>query len=88
MVHDRLENLSGAGSFDGFTARATERIAPTLRMAASHVRPGGKVFLWKGSGWREELAAAGGWEDSWVHETSFKLSAGPIVVVVFSKKAM
>jgi len=87
VVHDRLENLEGARSFDGFTARATERIAPTLLAAANHVRPGGKVFLWKGSGWREEMNVAKGWEEAWEFETSSRLTE-PIVVLVFSKKTI
>jgi 16S rRNA (guanine527-N7)-methyltransferase len=86
VVHDRLENVEGTASFDGFTARATERISPTLQAASKHVRPGGKAFLWKGSGWREEMKAANAWEQQWEFESSSPLS-DPIVVLVFSRKS-
>lgn len=86
VTHDRIENVEGDASFDGFTARATERIAPTLVAAARHIRPGGKVFLWKGSGWAVELARTEGWRESWEQEATFTLLSTPIVVVVFVRK--
>lgn len=44
--------------YDGFTSRATLPMAPTLELAARTIRPGGAVFLWKGSRGAKELASS------------------------------
>jgi 16S rRNA (guanine527-N7)-methyltransferase len=86
VVHDRLENLVANDQFDGFTARATEAIGPTLRLAALHVRPGGTACLWKGSSWQDELAAGQEWKENWDLERSIQLEGRPNVIVLFTRK--
>src|SRR5262249_45116678 len=59
VLTSRLEALVRDGSIrcDGFTSRATAKLGPTLALASSFLRPGGHAILWKGSAFREELAA-------------------------------
>lgn len=72
---------------DGFTSRATMTVAPTLAMAASIVRSGGKAFLWKGSSFQQEMDEnRGAWEADWVFEGAPQILSGPNVVVVFKRK--
>lgn len=73
---------------DGFTSRATNRLGPTLALAAKILVPGGHAVLWKGSGVTEELAAAAleieaHWEPPQVH----KLGEGPNSIAVFQRRA-
>lgn len=72
---------------DGFTSRATMLMSPTLEMAATIVRSGGKAFLWKGSSWSEEMEKGRGlWEPQWDFEQAFPVGDGPNVVAVFIRK--
>ena len=73
------------GLYDGFTSRATLRLAPTLEIAKSVVRPGGCVFLWKGSRRDEELQA-GSWNGDWNLEETRELGNGQVSIVKFIKK--
>lgn len=69
VVNDRIENLHEsaelAGQFDGFTSRATMKLAPTLESATHFVRIGGEAFLWKGSGRDAEMQEDTAWRVSW-----------------------
>ena len=91
VVHDRLENLvldpAHAGSYEGFTSRATERIAPTLTLAARIVRPGGSAFLWKGSGGERELEADADWKKDWQVTGTKEVGNGPNIVVKFTRNS-
>lgn len=91
VVTGRLEVLVAEGDerlpCDGFTSRATMKLAPTLEMAASIVRPGGHAFLWKGSGLQDELDQAGdGWRRSWAEPELHPIGDGPNSVAVFQRK--
>jgi hypothetical protein len=57
------------------------RIAPTLEIGQSIVRSGGYAFLWKGSGWQEEMAAAANSKATWALEDSKVLGSGPTSLV-------
>lgn len=71
---------------DGFTSRATLPLGPTLEMAASVVRTGGHAYLWKGSGWKDEIQEAKSiWNGVWTLERTTILGEGPNVVVVMLK---
>ena len=73
---------------DGFTSRATMKLAPTLELAARIVRPGGYAFLWKGSGVHDELATAGaGWREFWDEEGLQTIGEGPNSIAVFVRKS-
>ncbi len=86
----RLEDLALegelAGAFDGFTARATMALAPTLELAAHFVRPGGWAFLWKGSRREEEMSAPGRWRDLWEPDGLIGLADGQVVIVRLKRK--
>lgn len=86
----RLEMLSGEadrmGRFDGFTSRATLRLAPTLALAAEWVVPGGFAFLWKGSRREDEMAGDRSWERWWSEDGLLSLGTGQTVVVRFVRK--
>jgi len=87
VAHARLEDLdSDQGPFDAFTARATVRLNPTLWLAEKWVAPGGRAFLWKGSGWKSEVEGDDRWKSSWGFEQVHALSTPPIVVLVFVRK--
>ncbi len=74
-------------SCDGFTSRATMTIEPTLAMAAAIVRPGGRAFLWKGSGYVDEMAnTKAEWSRDWEFEQGTPIFAGPNVVAIFIRK--
>jgi len=84
LVRDDAESLA----CDGFTSRATMKLAPTLELAAQIVRPGGYAFLWKGSGVHEELRAAGDeWRASWDEEGLQQIGEGPNSIAVFLRKS-
>jgi 16S rRNA (guanine527-N7)-methyltransferase len=89
IVLGRLEGLlepeSGIGFFDGFTSRATLRLAPTLSLASRCVDPGGHAFLWKGSSGAQELIAEG-WKENWIQDGALELEAG-IVILRFVRKS-
>ena len=66
VMGSRLEALADqVPQVDGFTARATERLGPTLDIAADFIVSGGRAFLWKGSSWPEELKADESWREKW-----------------------
>jgi 16S rRNA (guanine527-N7)-methyltransferase len=86
----RLEVLVAEGASglqcDGFTSRATTALGPTLELAAAIVTPGGRAFLWKGSGYTQEMETArASWEQSWSFEQAITIGEGPSVVAVFVK---
>ena len=84
LVEEQPERLQ----CDGFTSRATMKLAPTLELAARIVRPGGFAFLWKGSGIEQELAAVGqSWSEAWTEEARELIGDGPNVIAVFKRKA-
>jgi 16S rRNA (guanine527-N7)-methyltransferase len=65
VVATRLEKLEPApAEFEGFTSRATEGIDLTLELAARHIGPGGRAFLWQKASWPEGVAG-GSWKSSW-----------------------
>jgi 16S rRNA (guanine527-N7)-methyltransferase len=90
VVHDRLEALSAdsarAGTFDGFTSRATTALPPTLELAAPLVHPGGFAFLWKGSRRDEEMQASEGWKESWEMDGMLGVGDSGAVVCRFSRR--
>lgn len=73
--------------YDGFTSRATLRLAPTLALAARCVIPGGSAFLWKGSRLESEMAEDSSWRAAWNEEDRTTLSGGQTVVIRFSRRA-
>ncbi len=84
LVEDDAEGLA----CDGFTSRATMKLAPTLELAARIVRPGGFAFLWKGSGADEELRGSGeDWREDWVEDSRTPIGTGPNQLVVFERKS-
>lgn len=91
VVLDRLENRVGSSwdlAFDGFTSRATMRLAPTLELAAHFVRPGGSAFLWKGSRREEEMGEEMGWHAQWELEGLLGIGDGVTVVARFTRKSL
>ena len=73
---------------DGFTSRATMKLGPTLELAAEIVQPGGHAILWKGSGFRDELAAtAEDWQGSWTTPVVQMIGDGPNSISVFKRKS-
>jgi 16S rRNA (guanine527-N7)-methyltransferase len=72
---------------DGFTSRATSKLAPTIALAARIVRPGGYAVLWKGSGLSEELQSS---KDelarNWSEPVVERIGEGPNSVVVLQRK--
>ena len=89
VVHDRLENLTSdperAGTFDGFTSRATLRLGPTLELAAPIVRPGGSAFLWKGSGRDQEIEDNLAWRGAWDLAGVLAVGSGVNAVARFTR---
>ena len=90
VAHTRLEDLLGAdehlNSYDGFTSRATQTLAPTLAIAASFVQPGGMAFLWKGSRRDEEMASDKAWQEKWDFDGFLNIGDGTTVVAKFRRK--
>jgi 16S rRNA (guanine527-N7)-methyltransferase len=87
----RLETLVVEPDFtpvyDGFTSRATMAIGPTLEVAHAALVPGGRAFLWKGSGYVEEMETTRAeWESLWSFEGAHTILSGPNSVAVFIKK--
>jgi 16S rRNA (guanine527-N7)-methyltransferase len=86
----RLENLILEPEFtpvyDGFTSRATMAIGPTLELAHAALVPGGRAFLWKGSGYVDEMESTRKeWSPGWTFEAAHPILVGPNVVAVFVK---
>ena len=75
-----LEEQVGERFIDGFSSRATMRLAPTLVMAESVVRQGGTAFLWKGSRRDEELSDPKNWDREWELTEVLDLGSGPTAV--------
>ena len=72
---------------DGFTSRATNRLGPTLELAARILVPGGHAVLWKGSGVHEELAASADWiAADWDAPQLHAIGEGPNSIVVLRRK--
>jgi 16S rRNA (guanine527-N7)-methyltransferase len=90
VINDRLENVvmdpGRARAYDGFTARATLRVGPTLELAAKLVRSGGSAFLWKGSGYGEELKLDPAWRKDWDPVETRPVGSGPNIVARFVRK--
>ena len=90
VVNARLEDMLGAsehaGSYDGFTSRATQTLAPTLAIAATFVQPGGTAFLWKGSRREEEMAADTLWREKWDFDGLLGIGDGTTTVARFRRK--
>ena len=90
VVLARLEDLVGqedhAGAYDGFTSRATETLGPTLAVAASFVKAGGKAFLWKGSRREEEMNANDSWRKNWEFDGLLGIGDGATAVARFTRK--
>ena len=87
----RLETLVEEPEFtpvyDGFTSRATMAVGPTLKLAYSALVPGGRAFLWKGSGHVSEMETTKAqWGPKWEFEAAHPILSGPNSVVVFIKK--
>ena len=71
---------------DGFTSRATMALGPTLELAARIVVPGGRAFLWKGSGLADEMRGAERtWRAAWRHAATVPFTNCPSVLAVFEK---
>jgi 16S rRNA G527 N7-methylase RsmG len=80
MSRPPITKADGCG---GLTSRATVGLAETLELAARIVRPGGFVFLWKGSRRSDELAERLRWEDKWELEAESPLSSGEVAICKF-----
>ncbi|HEY2954535.1 MAG TPA: 16S rRNA (guanine(527)-N(7))-methyltransferase RsmG [Candidatus Eisenbacteria bacterium] len=85
-LEDLIEQPGHAYGYDGFTSRATLPLAPTLKMAASIVRPGGVAFLWKGSKRDEEMAADTAWQVNWDFNDLLGIGDGATAVARFTRK--
>lgn len=89
VVNARLETMIEDGveiRGDALTSRATMRLAPTLDLAAAVVRPGGRAFLWKGSGLADELEHGRSvWSRDWSHLGTAMLGEGPNVLATFAR---
>jgi 16S rRNA (guanine527-N7)-methyltransferase len=90
VINDRLENVvidpNRAGRFDGFCSRATQRLGPTLALAARLVRAGGSAFLWKGSGLEQERTQDATWGVEWDSAGTLTVGTGLNVVAKFVRK--
>jgi 16S rRNA (guanine527-N7)-methyltransferase len=89
VANDRLETFaeipSHAGAFDGFTSRATLRLAPSLALAARVVAPGGRAFLWKGSRAAEEMEQDDRWREAWELVGAARVGTWPSEVRSFKR---
>ena len=86
IVHDRLENVILTEPVDGFTARATEAVGPTLRLAARHVRRDGVACLWKGSSWKSEMETDSSWEEHFEFNHRIEFEGRQNSALLFIKK--
>jgi 16S rRNA (guanine527-N7)-methyltransferase len=88
VVHARLEDHIEEHPdlrFDGFTSRATQRLVPTLELAAKIVAPGGHAFLWKGSRREEEMAEDESWKKLWEFNGLLGVGSGGTVIARFTR---
>ncbi|MBD3367231.1 MAG: 16S rRNA (guanine(527)-N(7))-methyltransferase RsmG [Candidatus Eisenbacteria bacterium] len=58
IVHERIEHIVSEESFANATARALGTIDDVLVMSLGALRPGGRLFLYKGPAWARERARA------------------------------
>lgn len=91
VITSRLETLieedREAIACDGFTSRATMTIAPTLMLAKDIVQSGGRAFLWKGSGYVDEMKEdAAAWGAFWEFDRAHEIREGYNVCAVFVRK--
>jgi len=89
VYHGRLEALveerGGAREYDGFTSRATMKLAPTLKLAEALVQKDGTAFLWKGSGRREELDEPTAWNAAWELEKTLGVGDEHTAIAIFKR---
>jgi 16S rRNA G527 N7-methylase RsmG len=86
-MESMVEDASTAGpQYDAFTSRATLRLAPTLELAATFIRPGGTAFLWKGERLPEELGAPADWSLHWQQGDTIESQVTPTVIASFVRK--
>lgn len=91
IVRSRLEALvedaeESGPQYDAFTSRATLRLAPTLEMAKSFVRPGGAALLWKGERFDEERSSSSEWTAHWTQGVTIPTPNPPTSIVLFNRK--
>ena len=88
VIQARLEDIANdhAGTYGGFTSRATQTLVPTLAIAASVVQPGGTAFLWKGSRREAEMTSDESWRASWEFEGLQPIGDGTTAVARFTRK--
>lgn len=88
VVHARLEDHIAEHPelrFDGFTSRATQRLVPTLELAAKIVSPGGQAFLWKGSRREHEMAEDESWKKLWEFDGLLGIGSVGTVIARFTR---
>jgi len=90
VVLDRAEAIAHlsehAGTYDGFTSRATLTLGPALAIAAQLVRPGGVAFVWKGGRREAEMARDQTWQFQWDFDGLLGIGTGQTAVARFKRK--
>ena len=79
--------MATAGTFDGFTSRATTALPLTLKLAAHLVRTEGKAFLWKGSSVENERQQDDSWRSEWEYDGRLGIGDGRSSVLRFTRIA-
>ncbi len=69
------------GQFDGMTSRATLKAMPTIELAMKVLMPGGRLLLWKGSSWADELGLTDDERTGWRLVESRRLPNSSCVVL-------
>ncbi len=91
VYHGRLEAFveerEGARDIEGFTSRATMKLAPTLELAEALVQKDGSAFLWKGSGRSEELGEDSAWNLAWDLDRTLTVGDEHTAVAIFKRKS-
>ncbi len=89
VYHGRLEALveerGDAREYEGFTSRATMKLAPTLKLAEAMVQKDGSAFLWKGSGRREELDEDSAWNLAWELDKTLTVGDEHTAIAIFKR---
>jgi len=86
VVGARLESIPGDSyRVGGFTARATDKLGPTLALASTFVASGGSAFLWKGSRWSDEIESDRSWVSWWRLSDRREISNTAISVARFER---
>ena len=85
VVHSRIETAELPDEFDGFTARAVERLPAVLMAASVRVADGGSAFLWKGSAGKEEMEKDESWRPFWTFVGDMPLGTTQANVVMFKR---